>query len=65
MRVVDIFPPQILAPRYFFVISFRNSGFKNNEPKVQEHAVKNCLLLDLLFFMSTLCHYLRVTALRT
>ena len=44
------FSPQILAPRYFFVILFRNTEFKNDEPKVQEHVVKNCLLLYLWYF---------------
>ena len=51
------FSPQILAPRYFFVILFRNTEFKNDEPKVQEHVVKNCLLLYLWYLYFTWVHY--------
>ena len=52
------FPPQILAPRYFFVILFRNTEFKNDEPKVQEHVVKKLFIVILVrFFYFTWVYY--------
>ena len=55
---VDIFPPDLsFRALYFLLYIFRNSGFKNNEPKVQEHVVKNCLLLYLWYLYFTWVHY--------